>query len=530
MRKYVALVGINFKSMLSNFAGGKINKKRATTGIGALLLMAFIAIYLSGVYSFLLGSMLAPVGMLNLVPVTMALASCLASLMFTAFAASGIVFGNKDSDLMLSLPLSSFSVMLSKIIALYLENLFFGLFMMLPAGAAYLFYGGEGGIMFVVRLLLFNFILPLLPTTFALLVGFILAFVQAKMGRNALLGNLFYLAFFALIMIFSFKLNTYAAALLQNGELINGIFSTWLLPLGLYRDAIFGNWLAGVGFVLMLVVPFLLIVYLFSIKYKKILTILSSTKIKQNYKLTAMKSEGQTKSLIKKEFGRYFGTPIYVFNTSIGVIIAVGAAIYSVIMRNDISAILMQLFGSGEFPILMMVCGIAAFCCALTATSCISISLEGKTLWILKEAPISAKTLFLAKASVNIALILTIAVVGAPLAAFGLGLSVVQGVALALLCASFAPFVSFSGLIINLFFPKMDGTNDTLIVKQSISAMLGVFLGFGVMGIGVGAYFMFGKTIGEVPFIFACSAVLLIFSVVFWQILCTKGVKLLKAL
>lgn len=45
----------------------------------------------------------------------MALMACVMSLMFTLFAASGLVVGGKDSDIVLALPVPAFTVMLSKI-------------------------------------------------------------------------------------------------------------------------------------------------------------------------------------------------------------------------------------------------------------------------------------------------------------------------------------------------------------------------------------------------------------------------------
>ena len=89
--------------------------------------------------------MLAEVGIVEMVLPLMALMACVMSLMFTLFAASGLVFGGKDSDIVLALPVPAFTVMLSKILALYLENLVFCGLWMLPTGAAYLVYAGLGG-------------------------------------------------------------------------------------------------------------------------------------------------------------------------------------------------------------------------------------------------------------------------------------------------------------------------------------------------------------------------------------------------
>ncbi|MFR6148247.1 MAG: hypothetical protein ACLUJ0_01670 [Ruthenibacterium lactatiformans] len=190
MRKLWVLLKLNFRAMLRAFSfrsGAGSSKKKAAGGLGALLLMAFLALYLSGVYSFLLASMLAEVGIVEMVLPLMALMACVMSLMFTLFAASGLVFGGKDSDIVLALPVPAFTVMLSKILALYLENLVFCGLWMLPTGAAYLVYAGLGAGQaagFCVRLLAAALFLPLLPSVLALLGGWVIAYFSGRMSTN----------------------------------------------------------------------------------------------------------------------------------------------------------------------------------------------------------------------------------------------------------------------------------------------------------------------------------------------------------
>ena len=91
--------------------------------------------------------------------------ACAASLMFASMGASGIVFGGRDMDLLFSLPVSAFSVMLSKLLALYLENLIFNVFLLIPAGVIYLVYGGGGGVLFCMALMISTLFLSCLLYT-----------------------------------------------------------------------------------------------------------------------------------------------------------------------------------------------------------------------------------------------------------------------------------------------------------------------------------------------------------------------------
>lgn len=183
--------------------------------------MAFLALYLSGVYSFLLASMLAEVGIVEMVLPLMALMACVMSLMFTLFAASGLVFGGKDSDIVLALPVPAFTVMLSKILALYLENLVFCGLWMLPTGAAYLVYAGLGAGQaagFCVRLLAAALFLPLLPSVLALLGGWVIAYFSGRMKHKSLVGTVLSIVLTGAVLVGSLQINALAAALLQNIE------------------------------------------------------------------------------------------------------------------------------------------------------------------------------------------------------------------------------------------------------------------------------------------------------------------------
>ena len=63
MKKFFALLKVSVKAMLLTSSGvGAGRRRRAASGVGAVLLIAFLGLYLSGMYSFMLVDVLAPVG------------------------------------------------------------------------------------------------------------------------------------------------------------------------------------------------------------------------------------------------------------------------------------------------------------------------------------------------------------------------------------------------------------------------------------------------------------------------------------
>lgn len=87
-------------------------------------------------------------------------------------AVKGVVFGGKDNDLLLSMPVSSALLMASRVTAIYLENLLFSAFVLLPAGVVctMLTQSGVGhSLLFWVRLVIAALTLPLLPMAAAVI-------------------------------------------------------------------------------------------------------------------------------------------------------------------------------------------------------------------------------------------------------------------------------------------------------------------------------------------------------------------------
>ncbi|MEG1381374.1 MAG: hypothetical protein RSC73_03935, partial [Ruthenibacterium sp.] len=456
-----------------------------------------------------------------------AIFACMMALVFTMTAATGIVFGNKDSDFMLSLPLSAFSVMLAKILALYLENLLFCGLWMLPTGAAYLYYGGSGGVLFLVCLSIAILFLPLLPTLLATIFGYVIAFFSARLQRKALITNLLTFGLFGLLMLVSFQINKLGAILLQNIDKFSKILDTWLLPFGLLRRGLEGNLFALVGFLVVCLVPFLLVTYLFSTRYKKILTGLASHRTRSDYKLETVKAQSQFAALFRKEAGRYFGTPVYLMNTGIGALMMIFTAVAGIFMRSTVQIFIAQMGGiEAVFPMFA-----TCLCVMLTTicSTCVSISLEGKTLWILKEAPIMPATLFAAKIGVNLAVSWSASLITLLIITFTYALPLVMMCKLFLLTLALSLFVALSGLVVNLLLPKMDGASDTLVVKQSASSLIGILGGAAVVGMGALLYINLNKWIQLGDFFVLSTILLCLLCGLCWHWLNTRGAqRLLK--
>lgn len=86
------------------------------------------------------------------------------------------------------------------------------------------------------------------------------------------------------------------------------------------------------------------------------------------------------------------------------------------------------------------------------------------------------------------------------------------------------------GLAVNLRFPKMDAVNDTLVVKQSASTMIGVFASMLIPAAAALVYWKLGTFLAAESFLLCCSGLFLVLAAVLWHWVLKKGPGILKEL
>ena len=529
MRKFYALLLVNLKAMLLTSSNSRGRGKRRMSGIGMLALMAFLALYLSGVYSFAFAVSLAQVGMLDLLLLLMPVFAVVIGVLYTVLAVQGVVFGGKDNDLMLALPISAFQLMLARVMALVLENLVFSFFVLVPAGVAYTVFGGGTGVGVWLRLLAGVCALALLATTLALVLGFLLTWLSSKFSRGkALLRNLLYFVFFGAVLVLSLQTSTLLSALAEHAAGIRSGFAGWGLPFLLFQQGVCGSLPALLGLLAVCVLPFLLAVWLFGLRYKHLVTSLTARSSRSDYKLVRQSGTSQRRALLGKEARRYFTTTMYLFNTGFGLILMLVGGVAALVKGRELTALL-GLMGN-VLPLTPLLALIMLFCLSMAVVAASSISLEGPYLWILKEAPVDGRTVLTVKWVFELLLTLPCVLVCGIGASIGCGLSMGQAGALLLVNAAFALFHAPFGLYINLCFPKLDAANDTVVIKQSAAALLGTFLPMLFLAAGCLLYVLLHGCLGMTGTMLVFALAELAAAGVCLRLVNTRGVCLLEKL
>ena len=530
MKKFFALLKVSVKSMLLSSTNVRGNsRKRAVSGAGAVVLIAFLGLYLSGFYSSMLMQVLAPMNMEVLVFVFMGMGALVGGLLFTTFAVKGVVFGGKDNDLLLSMPVSSAQLMLSRVSAIYLENLVFSVFVLLPAGAvcAAMTQSGAGrSLLFWVRLVLAALALPLLDTALSVLLGALVAFLSAKVSRGALGQNIVMGLYLAAVFWFSFNLNGMMEGLAANAAGVRESLS-WAAPLLWMGDGILGDWGKLLLFALCCAVPFALVVLGLGKVYRQAVTAFAARSARNDYKLSAQSASGQTKALLAKEAKRFFGTPMYMWNSGLGLIMLLAAGVAALVMRDDLRAFIAMT--GGFLPVLPMAAAVMGFCLCTCLITAPAISLEGKYLWILREAPMEEGALIWIKVGFQLLLSLPCTLIAGVCIAIAVELPLWQGAVLVISMLVFAVGHAAFGMLMGLTFPKLDAVNDTVVIKQSLAATLGMFVPMAALAL-CGVLYWLGGMVAEWAVLAFPIALLLVLTAVCTLILVKRGPAMLKAL
>ena len=482
MKKIFRLFSVQVWAMLGDMLTiGNSRKKKSKTLYAGILLFLIVMSSIAFFYCFMIGKMLMYYDSIEILPPMMMALTSMIVLLTTIFKVKGTIFGFRDYDLIMSLPVSTGGIVASRVILLYSINFTFVMMIMVPMMAAYGLLA-KPGIMFYLTGTLMMFFVPLVPIILASVLGTLVAFASARFRHSNLVSILVsILALVSFIGFFSFGAGNSGEEMINiSKQLTEQVYSTYPLA-DLYTKAVMkGDYMALIGFLLISLVAFLLYSYFIGKLFRKLNSLVMTGRYRTAFKMGELKTATPLKALFRKEIKRYFSSPIYVLNTGIGVILLTIGAI--ALFFVDIE----KLAGNSQVAGLLSQGGplFVSFCIITSCTTMASVSIEGRNLWIAKSLPVQAGTIFASKVLVNLA-ITAPALIDDILIAIVMKMSFTETVLLILVTIVLSLYVSLFGLVINLKLPNLNWTSETVVVKQSAATMISLFGGFGIVALQV---------------------------------------------
>lgn len=485
MNNFLNLVKIN---TLTFFDFYKIkntqDKKEKQKALGKFLLIIFVFIYLAGVLYYYANELFKGLLLINAPEILFALFMCFSSIfifMTNLFKVNGLLYGTKDYEMLISMPINKKTIILSKLFELYIYNLIYTLLFMIPA---FIVYASNISLtlLFILLFFLTLLIIPIVPLIISSFVGLFINIISIKFKHKNIVNTILMLLFTIVAIYYSSQLKMTSSIDMANiSKTIINYFNNFYPLTNVYMNIINICSLKDF-FLFVLVSGVLLLLFIFILN--KFYEIINNKLKESNLTSFVYKKSKKTnvlKALYHKEIKRYFSSPNYVLNTAMGSILLTLVTIIYAFMGGDKVEALLQT--PGLIDMINNLCPlIITLFCLMNCSTYASISLEGKNLWIIKTIPVSALEIFKAKILVNLTILIPTIIINSTILIFIIKGSFIIYLFMILIALLASFFISLLGLYINIKNPVFDWKNEITVIKQGMSSFLTIFSGL-ILGI-----------------------------------------------
>ena len=516
------------------FYDAKKNRSRSKAGTAAymILFVGIMAVLFGGIFTYLSLSIceaLADAGMDWLYFALMGLLAVLLGTFGSVFNTYSCLYLSKDNDLLLSLPIPVNVIMASRLLSVYLMGLLYSLVVILPAVIVY-WVTVSAAARAIFGCLLLMLLISVFVLTLSCALGWVVAKISLKLKNKSFITVVISLAFIGGYYFFYFKAQTLIQDLLANAAVYGARIKGAAYPLYLFGRVGAGDASAMLAVSAVILALFALMWVLISRSFLKIATASGRTSRKV-YKETAMKRKSTAMTLLTKEFGRFVSSPNYMLNCGLGILLLPISGALFLWKGGTVISVLNEVFGAraGCTPVLL--CAAVCMLASMNDMAAPSVSLEGKSLWLMQSLPVTPWQVLRAKLSVQLlltgipVLLCTICIAFIyPYAPLELLLTVLVSMSYVLISALF-------GLFLGLKMPNLSWTNEITPIKQSACVVIALLSGFAYTALlCVGYMLMNGWKLGFVGYMSGFGAVTLALCAALYFWLKKKGCNLFAAL
>lgn len=439
-----------------------------------ILLLGLFFLFLSLIYNVSFYFLFKELEIGEYYPLLMTIVVLLITIITSIFRSQSVLFSTKDHNILTPMPISKRTILSAKLVLFYLEETMFSLIILLPTVVLYSLTA-PSFLFFGTLLMLF---VPFIAILFSSAIGFIISLLTNRFKAAKIISSMLYVAFFVGIMFISMSFS------FSNGdadaENINAIKDT----LSSLSNFFLFDWILK-GFVqnnilyLFIVLALSIVsggslILLYAIFYDNFYNMLLTSSSRKKYNQKNIARTNPILATMKKDIKLMFSSPLLLVNTISGGILCI---------------VMMFLFGTnaaGNIPqdfqdFLYLTPLIICFFGGMSSLTCFAISIENKSIWILKTFPIKMREYVTAKILTNHLFNGLLTLAGSIISIIVLKFNLIMSIFTIVLPQLYVFTFSMLGLIINLIFPKLnwDSINQ---IKNSASAMIYTF---GMMGIGI---------------------------------------------
>ena len=519
-----------FRSYL--YDAKKSQKRAKGTVILYFALFVFLMVgVLGGMFTFvamMLCDAMAAVGMGWLYFTLMGLVAIFMGAFGSVFNTYSSLYLAKDNDLLLSLPIPLRVIISSRLVTVYLMGLMYSAVVIAPAVVVYWIQVAHSAAVIVGGLLTVA-IVSLIVLLLSCLLGWVVAKISLKLKHKSITTVLVSLLGIGLYYFIYFKAQTVISDLVANAVVYGVKIKGAAYPLYLFGRMAEGDWLAmalvSAAVVLLTALTWLLL----SRSFLRLATSGGSTG-KARYREKKARVCSLPTALLGKECRRFVSSPNYMLNCGLGVLLIPAAGVLLLVKGGEWMAPLKAMLPGAESTLAALAISVACLLASMNDMAAPSVSLEGKSLWVLQSLPVSAWEVL--KAKLKMQLVFT----GIPMLVFlacalpVLGLSPVLSLLTAAGSLLAVLLLALFGLTMGLKMPNLHWTSEITPVKQGGSVALALLGGWAYALLPGGAAMALGRNLhpAVIPAVFCLLTAVLCALLYVW--LKNRGAKVFAAL
>ena len=496
-------------------------KKQGKRALGSLIAMVFALLYMSVLYSYMMASSFQMFGTLPSLLGIMAVAASLLILMFSIFETKGVLFGFGDYDIVMSWPVNVRTVAASRVFAMYAYNFVYAFLLLLPAGVIYAIMVAPP-LWYYPLYLLMIFLVPALPTIVGALLGTLLTVATARMKKSSIVGIAAQMVLVFALMAVSMRSGMAfedPSKIANFAELFRPMIRGMYPPAQWFQDALtLGSVPALIWMLLLTAAAITLLIVWLGRNFVSINSRIKSKPRGETFVMQRQVSSGKASALFKREWTRYMSSTLYVVNTAFGYVMMIIAAVALLVKAEEVAKFL-EMSDLSILPAIIPY--LFGWMVSMSTSTASAISMEGKSLWIIKCMPVSARDWLAAKLKVTLVLAIPSILISATLVAIGLHTSLIDTLWAFLIPLAYIFAFGVFGLWLNIRMPRLDWQSEAEAVKQSGSVMVSIFSGMGAAAVpAIVAGVTKSPLVAPITF-----AVLVGFTIAMWSSLVRSGEK-----
>ena len=518
------------KQMMEIFRGyfydTKTGKSRARGATIAFIIVFILLVggLLGGIFTWLSNLLCGPFAAIDagwLYFVFMGLTATFLGAFGSIFNTYASLYLAKDNDMLLSLPIPVHTIMAGRLCTVYLMGLIYSCVVTVPASVVYCATAGVTA-KSVIGAVFTVFIVSVIVLMLSCVLGYLVAVIGRRLKSRSIVTVLISILFIGAYYLLCIKSRTIITELTQNAAFYEEKVRTSAYPLYMLGKAAEGNPAAITAALAAVIYMCMSKSFIKTATASAALTKSKNKKIKTDLKTSDI-------ALLAKEFGKFTSSSSYMLNCGLGILMLPLAGAGTVIKGGWIMELLTSVYDETGFMMILFAAGVCMLS-SMNDMAAASVSLEGRSLWIMQMLPVDTHKILMAKAAVQMILSgaaslicsLCIIVVVKP--------GVYEAAIFLLLVLIYTAASSFFGLVLNLKRPNLTWTSETAPVKQSMAVTVALFGGWLYTVITAGGFFLLRKYISADVYMTIITAVTAGLCIAMYCWLKSRGAKIFESL